>query len=244
MAGGAGRGPAGEGTPAVYPAGVPSETVLHVCFHGIGSTPREREPGEARYWVTHGQYLRVLDEVATWPRRVAISFDDGNASDAELGLPGLVERGLAASFFVLAGRLGTPGSLDEDALRELHAAGMTVGTHGMAHRPWPGLAPADRQAELVDARARLADVVGAPVDQAALPLGRYDRRTLAALRDLGYTRVHTSDRRPAREGAWLQHRFSVRCDDSVETLRRDVLAAPSLANRARASAVGLVKRLR
>jgi peptidoglycan/xylan/chitin deacetylase (PgdA/CDA1 family) len=218
--------------------------VLNVCFHGIGSTPRAMEPGEARYWVTHAQYLRVLDELATWQPKIAISFDDGNASDAELALPGLLERGLTASFFVLAGRLGTAGSLDDDAVRALHAAGMTIGTHGMAHRPWPGLGPADQRAELVDARARLAEVVGRPIGQAALPLGRYDRRVLAALRDLGYTRVHTSDRRWAREGAWLQHRFSVRCDDSVESLRRDVLATPSVLHRAKAAAVGVIKRLR
>ena len=43
-----------------------------------------------------------------------ISFDDGNASDLEIGLPALLERGLTATFFVLAGRLGRPGSLDAD----------------------------------------------------------------------------------------------------------------------------------
>jgi peptidoglycan/xylan/chitin deacetylase (PgdA/CDA1 family) len=220
------------------------QPVLNVCFHGIGSTPRAMEPGEARYWVSPDQYLQVLDELTTWPAKVAISFDDGNASDAELGLPGLLERGLTATFFVLAGRLGAAGSLDADGVRSLHAAGMTVGTHGMAHRPWPGLTASEQRAELVDARALLADVVAAPVEQAALPLGRYDRRTLGALRELGYTRVHTSDRRWAREGAWLQHRFSVRADDTAASLRADVLAPPSAARRAKAAAVGVVKRLR
>jgi peptidoglycan/xylan/chitin deacetylase (PgdA/CDA1 family) len=218
--------------------------VINICFHGIGRAQRELEPGEARYWVTPDQYLRTLDEIMSWETKVAISFDDGNASDSALGVPALQERGLTASFFVLAGRLGLDGSLDEDAVRGLRDAGMVVGTHGMAHRPWRRLDAEGQRSELIDARARLAEVVGAPIGQAALPLGRYDRSVLTTLRRLGYTRVHTSDRRMAREGAWLQHRFSVRADDTIESLRSTVLAAPSMTQRLRSSAVGIAKRLR
>src|SRR5690349_5269245 len=64
--------------------------VLNICFHGVGIPRRELEPGEDRYWVDADRYLRILDEIATWPL-VRISFDDANASDAELGLPGRVE---------------------------------------------------------------------------------------------------------------------------------------------------------
>src|SRR5699024_7169464 len=106
----------------------------------------------------------------------------------------------------LAGRLGAPGSLGPADLRDLVAAGMTVGSHGMDHVPWRRLTPAGVDRELVDARERLSEAAGAPVLDAALPLGRYDRATLGHLRRLGYRSVHTSDRRRAREGAWLQPR--------------------------------------
>jgi len=175
-------------------------SVLNVCFHGVGTPARELEPGEAPYWVSEDSFHAILDELASWPS-VRISFDDGNASDVQIGLPALVERGLRADFFVLAGRLGTAGSLDRDAVRELRENGMTIGSHGMAHRSWRAMAPSTRDAELVAARARLAEAAGAPVDAAACPLGRYDRRLLADLRRLGYHRVFTSDRRPARSGA-------------------------------------------
>ena len=33
-----------------------------------------------------------------------ISFDDGNTSDIELGLPALLDRNFVGSFFVVAGR--------------------------------------------------------------------------------------------------------------------------------------------
>jgi len=217
--------------------------VLNICFHGIGTPRRELEPGEDVYWVAADRYLRILDEIATWPL-VQVSFDDGNASDTQIGLPTLVERGLTAKFFLLAGRFGARGSLAVDDVRELAAAGMTIGTHGMSHRPWRGMDPATREAELIEARQRLEEAAGSAVTEAACPLGRYDRRLLSDLRRLGYRRVYTSDRQAARRGSWLQPRFSVRRDDTPESLRAAVLTRPSLAQRARPSAVGLVKRLR
>ena len=115
-----------------------SGQLVNLCFHGIGRPQRDLEPGEATYWIDVDLYHRVLDEVMDDPR-VRISFDDGNASDIEIGLPGLVERGLDATFFVLAGRLGAPGSLSADQVGALVGQGMRIGSHGMDHRPWRGL---------------------------------------------------------------------------------------------------------
>jgi peptidoglycan/xylan/chitin deacetylase (PgdA/CDA1 family) len=214
--------------------------VINICFHGIGRPGRDLEPGEDRYWVGEDTFLRILDEVADRPD-VRVSFDDGNASDITTGLPALQERGLTATFFVLAGRLGSPGSLDEGEVRELHRRGMAVGSHGMHHRPWRRMSPGVSDEELVEARERIADAVGAPVLEAACPLGAYDRALLRRLRRLGYVRVHTSDRRHAREGAWLQPRFSARREDTAQSLRADVLSRPGAARRVRLSAIGLVK---
>jgi peptidoglycan/xylan/chitin deacetylase (PgdA/CDA1 family) len=219
------------------------DRVLNVCFHGIGEPQRELEPGEDVYWITESKYQAILDELATWPD-VRISFDDGNASDAEIGLPGLVERGLKAQFFLLAGRLGTSGSIDCEGVQELRRHGMTVGSHGMRHRSWRGLTRPEREEEFVTARDQLAEAAGAPVTMAACPLGQYDRRVLGALRAQGYTTVFTSDRRPARDDSWLQPRYSVRRDDTPLSLRTEVRTAPPLARRVRASAVGVVKRWR
>lgn len=220
-----------------------AESTVNVCFHGIGTPARELEPGEDRYWIDVDTFHRVLDDVATWPS-VRISFDDGNASDVEIGLPALVERGLPADFFVLAGRLGAPGSLDDAAVKELATAGMTIGTHGMRHVPWRGLSAAETGAELVEARTRIAAAAGVEVDAAACPLGRYDRRLLADLRRLGYRRVFTSDRRAAKADAWLQPRFSVRSGDTAESFRAEALTPPPLVRQARSAAVGLIKRWR
>lgn len=217
--------------------------VRGICFHGIGEPRRTLEPGEGSYWVGSDAFLRILDELMTWPQ-ASITFDDGNVSDVEHGLPALRERGLTATFFVLGGRIGSPWSLGADDLAELVSAGMAVGSHGMDHRPWRGLSPTDLSRELVDAREMIAAAAGAPVTEAACPLGRYDRHVLGELRRAGYERVHTSDRRPARAASWLQPRFSVHTGDTPASLRAMVTAAESRRNRALRAGVSLVKRLR
>ncbi len=218
-------------------------SILNVCFHGIGTPGRELEPGEDRYWISPELFEAVLDEIRDWPG-LRISFDDSNTSDVEYGLPALLDRGLTADFFVLAGRLDSPGSLGDDEVRLLHRHGMTIGTHGMRHIPWRGLSPAEADEELVAAREILTKVTGVDVGTAACPLGRYDRELLTRMRRLGYTRVFTSDRRPARGSSWLQPRFTVRNDDTPQSLRSEAITGPGLLGRAKLETIGLVKRLR
>ncbi|MFC7533546.1 polysaccharide deacetylase family protein [Actinoplanes sp. GCM10030250] len=217
--------------------------IINICFHGIGTPQRELEIGEDRYWISEELFHAVLDEIRTWPS-VRISFDDGNASDVEIGLPALLERGLTADFFVIAARLDKPGSLGTEDVRLLHRNGMGIGTHGMWHRPWRGMDPATSDDELVAARDRIAAAVGVPVSTAACPLGRYDRELLGRMRGLGYTRVFTSDRRRARADAWLQPRYSLRTDDTIDSLRAEALVGPGVLTRLKLEAVGVAKRLR
>jgi peptidoglycan/xylan/chitin deacetylase (PgdA/CDA1 family) len=216
---------------------------VNILFHGIGRPQRDLEDGEDRYWIDRGRFEAILDEVTSWPQ-VSLSVDDSNASDVEIALPALLDRGVSADFFVLAGRLGEPGSLGEDDVDSLLKNGMRIGTHGMTHRPWRRMDAGAIREELVVARDRLASVTGQSVTTAACPLGQYDRSCLNALRRLDYTTVYTSDRRPARPGRWLQPRFSVRSEDTPETVRGAVLRSRQLSARARASAVGVVKRWR
>jgi len=216
--------------------------VRNICFHGIGAPGRPIDDDEARYWITADEYLRILDEIATWPATV-ISFDDGNASDVEIGLPGLLERGLTGTFFVLAGRLDTAGSVTSEQVAGLGAAGMRVGSHGMDHVSWRSMSPDVQRRELVEAREVIEAIAG-DVTEAALPRGQYDRGTLGALRRLGYTAVHTSDRRLATAGAWLQPRFSVTRDDTPQTLVQAALVPPPVHRRAALEAKGLLKRWR
>lgn len=215
---------------------------VHICFHGIGVCRTEREPGEAHYWMAESVFRDVLDVIAAHAD-VKLSFDDGNRSDVDIALPALDERGLDATFFALAGRLEDDASLSADDLQALRGRGMLIGNHGWSHVPWRGLSPAEETREFVDARRALEDAGGAAVTTAALPLGRYDRRTLAALRDRGYARVYTSDRYRSRRSSWLQARYSVTATDTPESIAR-IVSGGGRGESAVNYAKSLVKRLR
>lgn len=215
-----------------------------LTFHGIGTVQRPLDPGEDEVWLRSEELAPVLDVAARDADRVRLTFDDGNASDVEIALPELRARGMRATFFVVAGKLGEHGYLDEDGVRALADSGMGIGCHGMRHRPWRHLTDADLREELVDARRLLESVVGRPVDEAACPFGSYDRRVLGSLRSAGYTRVFTSDRGWARPGAWLQGRNTLRTDGATaaveQLLTQRTPAREALARQPRL----LVKRLR
>ncbi len=194
-----------------------SQTIINLTFHGIGDAPESIGIDEHDVWLSTDRFIEVLDVIkpVTWVRA---TFDDGNKSDIETALPALISRGMRASFFVCAGRIGRSGYLDAADLRTLVKHGMRVGLHGMDHVSWRSLDKSRLDREIHDARRMIASACGAPVREAACPFGAYDRRVLAFLRVGGMERVFTSDRGPARQGAWLQARNTIRRSDDTDAI--------------------------
>ena len=183
--------------------------VHNLTFHGVGDPGRPLEPGEAAVWIRTDALLTSLDAVRD-RQDVRITFDDGNRSDVDIALPLLLERGLTATFFVLAGRLGEPDYLDDDDIRRLVQSGMSIGSHGMDHVNWRCLDSTALRRELVDAGLILERITGREITEASVPFGSYDRRVLSAARSVGgFRHVYTSDGGEASSGSWLQARNTV-----------------------------------
>jgi peptidoglycan/xylan/chitin deacetylase (PgdA/CDA1 family) len=126
------------------------------------------------------------------PEWVALTFDDGNASDHGHALPVLAARGFQATFYVCGNRVDAPGGLAATAIRDLHAAGMHIGSHAMTHRFLSTLDAGAEREELARSRELLESIVGDRVDHFAPPGGRWSARTAGALRELGFAAVATS----------------------------------------------------
>jgi peptidoglycan/xylan/chitin deacetylase (PgdA/CDA1 family) len=217
--------------------------VTNLTVHGIGDTTRALDQGEDTTWVTVEQFEQVVDAVAG-RSDVRITFDDGNASDVEIALPRLVERGLKAEFFVLAGLLGEPGRLDAAGIKELTGAGMRIGSHGWAHRDWRTLDGPQVAEEFSRAHVLLSELTGAPVSRVAIPFGSYDRQVLRRLRRAGVTRAYTSDGGRARPDSWLQARNSLKHDLDAGWIRRVLDGRPPLGRRTAKLGMRLYKRVR
>lgn len=210
-------------------AEVPARRRINVCFHGVGEPHRELESGEDRYWVSRDEFLRLLDELAAGGTAVSLSIDDGNASDMEIVLPALLERGLLATFFIVVDRLDRPGSLGTSDARELVRSGMTLGNHGWTHTPWTKVSNGDLIREVLEARSAISELAGGPVETAALPLGYYNRDVLRMARRASYATLFTSDRQLSAPDSWLQARFSVQSGltpASLASMVRDANRVP------------------
>ena len=116
----------------------------------------------------------ILDGDHDDAARVAITFDDGYASQLEAARV-LADLGLPATFFVVAGAVA--GRVAEGAywdawprlarkdLGDLARARFEIGAHSASHRRLPACTPAERKAETAGAKARLEDGLGAAVER-------------------------------------------------------------------------------
>ncbi len=211
--------------------------MLILNFHGVGPLTRTVDDGEADCWLEGAHFVEVLDAVRDLPG-LYLTVDDGNASDHELILPALQARNMTAQFFICSGRLDQPTFVSRKAVRELQAADMTIGSHGVSHRPWRGLPDVELATEVVQSRRELEALCGQPVRSAACPFGAYDRRVLRTLRAAGYQQVYTSDGGAASASAWLRPRLTIRRGMKPELLRKRIELEASPLRRS----VGLLRR--
>ncbi len=196
-------------------------TALRIInFHGIGEPARPLEPGEAPYWLSIARFNDMLDRIADHPERdaLAITFDDSNTSDLTIAAPALAKRGLTAQFFVLTGRIGEPGSLDRAEIDAVVDMGMSIGSHGIAHRDWSNLPATELDDELKASKSTLEDVCGFKITDASIPFGRYNAAVLSRLRSSGYKFAYSSDKGSADPTSFLQARTSVRSDTTDDAL--------------------------
>jgi peptidoglycan/xylan/chitin deacetylase (PgdA/CDA1 family) len=202
---------------------------MSVCLmlHGLGPVPPHVCEEEKPYWVTEESFAAILELAREFPLRLTI--DDGNASDFEIALPRLKRAGMRATFFIPTDRINTPGYLGEDAVRELHAAGMEIGSHGCAHLSWTDVSDAEIARDVTLSVERLGILTGEPVRSVAVPYGRCDRRVLRVLRTLGIGRVYTSFAGPEDENAWLVRRECIMAGMSLDAVREIVSRKPDAA---------------
>jgi peptidoglycan/xylan/chitin deacetylase (PgdA/CDA1 family) len=172
-----------------------------------------------------------------------LTFDDGNRSDLEIAAPRLRRYNIKGLFFPCVGRFGHPDYLGPADLRQLAAEGFEIGSHGLHHLPWVSLDFPALHREIAGSKIELEQVLGAPVQSAAIPFGAYNRRVLAALRAAGYTTVYSSDSGLSYPGTWFKRRWAYLVDEPFEVSEL-VATSRKLSHRTITSAKALLKSLR
>lgn len=189
---------------------MPKSSIVFLMYHELEIPGRrlcQSEPGYARYVMHEPDFRAQVDylkgnawqglsvgQALAFPegRCVAITFDDGCETDLLAAAPILRQAGFNATFFITAGRLGTPGFLDHAQFKELCAQGFEIGCHSMTHPYLTDLDESGLRREIVDAKTQLEQIIGQSVDHFSCPGGRCDQRVVTVARAAGYRTVSTS----------------------------------------------------
>ncbi|MBI4516763.1 MAG: polysaccharide deacetylase family protein [Deltaproteobacteria bacterium] len=137
---------------------------------------------------------------------VLVTIDDGLRSLYTEALPILQRYRVPAVAFVPAGEIGTASDearLSWNELRDLHQAGITIGSHGWVHRSLGRLSAAAVRDDMERSRSAIEQRLGIRVSAFAYPFGTradYNAVTEAVLRDSGYTCAFTSQHGAVRAG--------------------------------------------
>lgn len=124
--------------------------------------------------------------------RAMLTFDDGGASSMWIASE-LERHGFRGAFFVVTSRLGTPGFIDGDGVRELVERGHAVGSHSHTHPSY--MARLDAQAlaaEWCTSFEALGEILGEAPRGAAVPGGSVSAEVIRQAARAGYTHVFTS----------------------------------------------------
>jgi peptidoglycan/xylan/chitin deacetylase (PgdA/CDA1 family) len=141
----------------------------------------------------------AMDGAATWPEdAVAITFDDGFADTFANALPALERYRIPATMFAVSDRTGETNRwmsergfperrlMSTAELREMNAAGVTIGSHTRTHPRLPSLDADRRRDEIHGSKVRLEDLLGGAVTAFAYPYGLFDDAARLAVEEAGY----------------------------------------------------------
>lgn len=115
-------------------------------------------------------------------RLALVTFDDAYQDFRQFAWPILESLGVPATLFVIADAIGGWNDWDDMAprrhrhltageLRQLHGAGVEIGSHTRSHRPLVRLSNSELESELRDSRHFLEDLIGGAVTTLAYPGG-------------------------------------------------------------------------
>lgn len=152
-------------------------------------------------------------------RAVVLTFDDGWETQFQHAFPVLARMGYTATFFVFTSPIGRDARfMTWSQLREMQAAGMTIGSHSRTH---PYLNHNDALTrEILRSREDIARELGTAPQFFAYPFGQYADRVVAAVRAAGFRGARAFDGKVWNASRDLWHLHAVQVTANMRSFRR------------------------
>ena len=120
---------------------------------------------------------------------VLLTFDDGHADNYTALFPLLKKYQAHALIFLITGRIGTPGYLTWQQIKEMHQSGLvSFGSHTHTHRRLRSLPDEELEQEIAQSKQILEEKLGAPVVSFCYPYGAggFDKRVRPQVLKAGF----------------------------------------------------------
>lgn len=132
------------------------------------------------------------------PNAIVMTFDDGYCDIYASLYPLMKVRRIPFTVFLTSGWIGRPGKLTEEQVRKMAGdrdAGITWGAHGVSHKDLSVLSPAEAEAEIVESKRTVEQLVGRAVKCFCYPDGKHNEMTESLLRKHGFAAACATGRR-------------------------------------------------
>lgn len=242
--------------------------IVILMYHGLDSADEPSgltSKGELAYVVREEDFKKQMAHIAeqkivviklegrtgrvtspeSGPDQVSIilTFDDGHVSNYTMALPVLKQYGFKGYFFITTDRINESHHLTDGMIRELHAAGMVIGSHGKTHSFLPDLSREETELELKSSRTRLEEIIQAEVSCFSAPGGRIDDRVAGLAVEAGYSLIFDSRPRVNISMATEKTigRFAVRRSQSFSEFAKIAAGRPPITGIVKFEALKLVK---
>lgn len=182
-------------------------------FHVINSET-EKFHNDSIYCYDVKNLELLFSEISRRKLKVSLSFDDGHLSDLKLVEPLLKKHKLKAIFFVI-GKEIAQNSTKWEQTKTLSDLGYTIGSHSFNHRDLTKLNQEQLTQELVTSKKTIEDCIQKEVVDFAFPYGTYNKKTIEAVLNEGYTKIYTTNAYSLASSKNVIHRFNVRSKHSV-----------------------------
>ncbi|MBZ0165167.1 MAG: polysaccharide deacetylase family protein, partial [Candidatus Omnitrophica bacterium] len=140
-------------------------------------------------------FLRIKSKNEPLSRKtVVLTFDDGYADNYTNAFPLLKKYNFPATFFISTEKVGLPGYVTWDQLREMAAAGISIGSHAVRHEYLPDLSRQRIIEEVRESRRILEQQLGMPVLNFSYPVGGFNDEIKSLVRQAGYQSAVTTNR--------------------------------------------------
>lgn len=125
---------------------------------------------------------------------VVLQFDDGYEDNYKYAFPILKKYGFPAMEFLISDKVGTPGFLTWDQVKEMEKYNFIDGAHTRHHAYLPRLSLIQAQDEIAGSKKVIEDHLGHSIDDFCYPSGGFTGEVKRLVKEAGYRAAVTTNR--------------------------------------------------